>query len=372
MGQNQPVPFMDLSAQHQILREDIYAAISRTIDSSQFVLGEQTAEFEAAFARYCDCEYAIGVSSGTAALHLSLIAANVGPGDEVITVPNTFVATVEAIHYTGATPVLVDVDPDTFTMDPVAFEKALTPRTRAVIPVHMYGQPCDLESVCAIAESRGIAVIEDACQAHGARLFERRMGSFGTAGTFSFYPTKNLGAIGDGGAVTTNDPEIAKRVRALRHHGQFEPNEFTRVGYNYRLDSLQAGVLATKLPHLDGWNERRRGIARRVRDGITSSEFRFQKRVSGSEPVFHILAVRHGRQLAVQELLSSAGIGWGRHIMAPIHQQKGYRELDPGDGSLAVSETLSRELISLPVWPELSNEQVDRVVEVLGKVEVSV
>ena len=199
MGQTKPVPFMDLSVQHKILRDDIQAAISRTIDTSQFVLGEQTAEFEEAFARYCDCEFAIGVSSGTAALHLSLLAANVGPGDEVITVPNTFVATVEAIYYTGATPVLADVDPDTFTIDSAAFERAITPKTRAVIPVHMYGQPCDLESVCAIAESRGIAVIEDACQAHGARVYDRRVGSFGTAASFSFYPTKNLGAIGDGG-----------------------------------------------------------------------------------------------------------------------------------------------------------------------------
>jgi len=236
----------------------------------------------------------------------------------------------------------------------------------------MYGQPCDIESVCAVAEKSGIAVVEDACQAHGARMRDRRVGSFGAASSFSFYPTKNLGAIGDGGAVTTNDPEIAKRVRALRHHGQFQPNEFTRVGYNYRLDSLQAGVLAAKLPHLDGWNERRRDIARRVRDGLKTSEFRFQRAVPGSEPVFHILVARHRRQKAVQELLSSSGIGWGRHIMAPIHHQKGYRELDPGDGSLAVSETLSREPISLPVWPELKDSQVDRVVEVLGKVEVSV
>jgi dTDP-4-amino-4,6-dideoxygalactose transaminase len=372
MGQNDTVPFMDLSAQHRILRDDIEAAISRTIETSQFVLGEQTAEFESAFAGYCGCEFAIGVSSGTAALHLSLLAADVGPGDEVVTVPNTFVATVEAIHYTGATPVLVDVDPETFTLDPAAFERAITPKTRAVIPVHMYGQPCDIESVCAIADENGIRVIEDACQAHGARMRDRRVGTFGAAASFSFYPTKNLGAIGDGGAVTTNDPEMARRVRALRHHGQFQPNEFARVGYNYRLDSLQAGVLATKLPHLDGWNERRREIARRVRDGVTSSEFRFQIQVPGSEPVFHILAVRHKRQKAVQELLSSAGIGWGRHIMAPIHHQKGYRELDPGDGSLAVSEALSLELVSLPVWPELSDSQVDRVVAVLGKVEVSV
>jgi len=370
MGRKTTVPFMDLSAQHQALRDDITAAISRTIESSEFILGTQLAEFEEAFARFCGCEYAIGVSSGTAALHLSLVALNVGPGDEVITVPNTFVATVEAILYTGAQPVLVDIDPETFCMDPERFESAITPRTKAVIPVHMYGQPCDMESICAIAESRGIAVVEDACQAHGATIAGRRVGAFGTAAAFSFYPTKNLGAMGDGGAMTTDDPEVARRVRALRHHAQYEPNEFPRVGFNARLDSMQAGILSAKLPHLDGWNERRREIAGRYRAGISTSDYVFQKPLSGSEPVFHILAVRHTHRSAVQELLNAEGIGWGRHIAAPIHKQPGYRTL-AGSG-FPVSEELSNDLLSLPVFPELTDEQVDTVIEVLGKVEVSV
>ncbi|MCH7549566.1 MAG: DegT/DnrJ/EryC1/StrS family aminotransferase [Candidatus Krumholzibacteriota bacterium] len=372
MGQRPSVPFLDLKRQHQAIRDEIDAAISRTIDSSEFVLGSQLTGFESSFASYCDCNHAIGVSSGTAALHLALVAMGIGPGDEVVTVPNTFVATVEAIAYTGATPVLVDVDPETYCMDPERFERAISPRTRAVIPVHIYGQPCDMESITAIAECRGIAIVEDACQAHGATINSRKMGSFGHAAAFSFYPTKNLGALGDGGAVTTNDPEIARKVKALRHHAQFEPNVFPTVGFNARLDSMQAAVLDVKLAHLDRWNARRREIVERYQAGVKSGDFVFQSRTTGSEPVYHILAVRHGRREAVHERLSAAGIGWGRHITSPIHRQPGYRHLSGEKDGFPVSESLSEELISLPVFPELTDEQVDRVVEVLEKVEVSV
>lgn len=372
MGFKQTVPFLDLTLQHQALRTEISAAVERTLDRGDFILGAPLEEFEREFARYCDCEHAVGLSSGTAALHLALVALGVGAGDEVVTVPNSFIATVEAILYTGATPVLVDVDPDTFTLDPSQFERAITPRTKAVVPVHLYGQPCDMESILAIASRHGIAVVEDACQAHGATFHGRKTGSLGHAAAFSFYPTKNLGTIGDGGALTTNDSELATAVKALRHHGQFQPNVFPRVGFNYRLDTMKAAVLGVKLSHLDGWNQRRREIAERYRARLKGTEFTFQKRVAGTEPVFHILAAKHPRQKAVQEALNAAGVGWGKHIVAPANRQPGYVDLVRTGESLRVSDALSNQLVSLPVFPELTDEQVDYAADVLSKIEISV
>ena len=240
------------------------------------------------------------------------------------------------------------------------------------MPVHLYGQPCDMEAITSIAKQHGIAVIEDACQAHGATLAGRKAGSLGHAGAFSFYPTKNLGTIGDGGAVTTNDPEIAAKCRALRHHGQFEPNVFPVVGFNNRLDTLKAGVLRVKLPHLDRWNARRRSIAEQYRSRLRNTEFAFQFRIPGSDPVFHILAVKHPRRRAVHDALSVAGIGWGKHIVPPAHRQPGYRHLGANDLSFPVSVALSEQLVSLPVFPELTDEQVECVVDALSRVEVSV
>jgi dTDP-4-amino-4,6-dideoxygalactose transaminase len=363
---------MDLKPELQGLRGEIDAAIRRTLDSTDFILGEQLGEFENQFAKYCDCEHAVGVSSGTAALHLIMAVLGIGRGDEVITVPNTFIATVEAILYTGATPVFADVDEKSFCIDPVAIERAITPRTKAIIPVHIYGQPCDMESIIAVARRDGIDVIEDACQAHGATFMGRKVGSFGTAAAFSFYPTKNLGAIGDAGAITTDDGEVARKLRALRHHAQFESNVFTAVGHNYRLDTIQAAVLGVKLGHLDRWNERRRSIADLYRKKLKGSDYTFQQPVSGSAPTYHILAVRHRRRHVVQEALDGAGIGWGRHITPPIHEQPGYRHLVRNGESFPVCEALSRDLVSLPVYPELTDEQVNYVVDVLGRVEVSV
>jgi dTDP-4-amino-4,6-dideoxygalactose transaminase len=372
MGQKQAVPFLDLTLQHRELHGEIAAVVERTLERGDFILGASLEEFERDFARYCDCEFAIGLNSGTSALHLALVALGVGAGDEVITVPNSFIATVEAIQYTGATPVLADVDPATFCLDPARFEAAITPRTKAVIPVHLYGQPCDMESINAMAARHGVAVVEDACQAHGATFAGRKTGSLGRVAAFSFYPTKNLGTIGDGGAVTTNDPQLAAKVRALRHHGQFEPNVFPVLGYNYRLDTLKAAVLGVKLAHLDRWNARRREIAERYRARLLGSEFVFQTRVPGSEPVFHILAVKHPRRRAVLDALTTAGIGWGKHIVPPAHRQPGYRHIARTGESFPVSEALSNQLVSLPVYPELTGEQVDRVAEVLSRVEVSV
>lgn len=372
MGQKPRVPFLDVRLQQQAIRGEIDAAIDRTFESADFILGGQLREFEESFAGFTGTRHAVGVSSGTAALHLSLLALDVEPGDEVITVPNTFIATVEAILYTGATPVFVDVDPETYCLDANRLERAITPRTKVVIPVHMYGQPCDMEAVMTVADHHGIAVVEDACQAHGATFMGRRVGSFGAAAAFSFYPTKNLGGIGDGGAVTTNDTALAQRVRALRHHAQAEPNVFREVGYNCRLDTVQAAVLSVKLERLDRWNKRRREIAARYRSGLEGTEYRFQRVVPGSEPVYHILGVRHPRQQSVHEHLDAAGVGYGGHIVAPIHRQPGYRYLARDGESFDVSESLARTLVSLPVYPELTDEQVDYVVNALGKVEVSV
>jgi len=372
MGQKQIVPFLDLGLQHRGLRSRIDAAIGRTIDSSEFVLGSALARFEDEFAAYCEVPHAVGVGSGTAALHLTLLALGVGPGDEVVTVPNTFIATIEAIRYTGATPVLADVDNGTWCLSPEAFERVIGPRTRAVIPVHLYGQPCEMEAIADIADRRGIAVVEDACQAHGAMCGGRRTGNLGRAAAFSFYPTKNLGAIGDGGAVTTADGELAATVRSLRHHAQRRSNEYAAVGFNERLDCIQAAVLSVKLGHLDSWNARRRAIAMRYRDGLAGAGFVFQSSAPDSVPVYHILAARHRRRDEVLKVLTDAGIGFGRHIVKPAHWQPAYRELDPGDGSLKNSESLSRELVSLPVFPELTDGQVEYVVSALAKCKTSV
>ena len=372
MGQNQRVPFMDLACQLQDLQEEVEAAVRRTIDSTDFILGRELSEFEGEFADYCDCKYAIGVSSGTAALHLGLLAMGVGPGDEVITVPNTFIATVEAILYTGATPVFADADDKTYCINPDSIANAITPRTKVILPVHLYGQPCDMESIQAIARQHRLSVLEDACQAHGATFMGKKAGSFGDAAAFSFYPTKNLGAMGDAGAVTTNNKGLANKIKVLRHHAQSEPNVFPELGYNYRLDSIQAAVLRVKLKHLDRWNERRRAIARQYQTRVKGQGYSFQEAVPGSESSYHIMAIRHPRRRLVQDLLDNAGVGWGKHIVPPIHRQPGYGHLVRNGESFPVSEALSEELISLPVFPELTDEQVEHVAEALGKIEVSV
>jgi dTDP-4-amino-4,6-dideoxygalactose transaminase len=372
MEQIQRVPFLDLKSQQDEVRSDLVEALTSTIDSTTYVLGPRLERFESSFARYCDCRYAVGTSSGTAALHCALLAIGVGPGDEVITVPNTFIATVEAILYTGARPVLVDVRDDTFCIDVGAVERAITARTRAVIPVHLFGQSCEMDPLMTLAEKHGFFVIEDACQAHGALYKGRKTGSLGHAAAFSFYPSKNLGGFGDGGAVTTNDARIAERVRLLRHHGQAARNIHTDIGFNYRLDELQAAVLSVKLNHLDRWTERRRELAALYRELLSETDYRFQEVPSENRPVFYIFTVRHEKQQLIRECLDKAGIGWGDHIALPIHLQPGYEFLDRKEGSYPVAERLARELVSLPVYPQLTNQQVQYVATTLGRVVVSI
>lgn len=368
----QKVPFLDLHAQILPIREEISRAIDAAVDDSDFVLGPRVTLFEEAFAKYCDCKHAIGVNSGTDALHLILRALDIGPGDEVIAPPNMFIAAVEAIVMTGATPVFADVDETTFCLDPDAVRAAVTSKTKAIIPVHLFGLTADMDALMEIAKEKGIYVIEDACQAHGATLNGRKAGSLGHVAAFSFYPTKNLSAMGDGGAVTTKDAKIAERIRSLRHHAQRDKNAHDELGFNSRLDSIQAAVLSIKLSHLDKWNSQRRSLAQRVRDRLSGTEFIFQKIPAGCSPVYHVLAVRHPRRQAVHEQLDRSGIGWGGHIARPIHFQPGYRYLGYGKGALPISEKLCDELVSLPIYPTMTDEQADYVAGELARVSVSV
>ncbi len=372
MGPKQRVPFLDLKAQHQGLRTEIDEAVRRTLDSNEFVLGSQLREFEEEYAAFCGTKHAIGVSSGTAALHLALLALGVGPGDEVITTPVSFVATVEAIMYTGATPVFVDIADDTLNLDPTLIERAITPRTKVILPVHWFGEMCDMQPIGDIARRHNLEIVEDAAQAHGSTFQGKKAGSFGAAAGFSFYPSKNLGCAGDGGAITTDRDDVATDIRALRHHAQYESNVFPRLGFNCRLDSIQAGILSVKLKRLEGWNQRRREIAGRYKERLQGTGYRFQETITGSVPSNYIFAVRHPNSAGVRKALDDAGIGWGRHIVPPIHQQPGYQHLVKAGETLPVSEQHWKDLVSLPVFPELSDEQVDYVADVLGGVEVSV
>lgn len=372
MGHLQTVPFLDLNAQIGQIRKEVIEAIESTIDSAMFVLGPRLEQFEKSFSQYCGCSHAIGVSSGTAALHVALVALGVGPGDEVITAPNTFIATIEAILHAGARPVLADVQEDTFCIDPENVERAITDNTKAVIPIHLFGQPCDMDALCSLADKHGLFILEDACQAHGALFKGKRAGSLGHAAAFSFYPSKNLGAFGDGGAVTTDDPEIARRIKALRHHAQFEKNQHATIGYNYRLDCVQAAVLSVKLRYLDQWNDRRREIAKRYMSGLAGTDYRFQAIIPEAVSAYHIVAAGHPNSELVLAALDEHKIGWGKHFAVPVHLQPGYRFLGYDEGSFPISERLAGELISLPVYPEMTNAQVDYVVDALSKVNVPI
>ncbi len=356
------VPFLDLKAQIAPLRAEIDAAIADVVDNTAFVLGERLARFERAFADYCGAAHCVGVDSGTQALHLALRALGVGPGDEVITVPNTFIATVEAIVHAGATPVFVDVDPETWLMDPQRVADAVTPRTRAVVPVHLFGHVAPVD---AIREAVGdIPVLEDACQAHGARLGDRRAGSLGDIAAFSFYPGKNLGAFGDGGAVVTGDAALADRIRRLRHHGQGAKNIHDEIGFTGRLDALQAVVLEIKLRHLDDWNARRRRVAGWYRERL-AGKVEMPVPLPGTEPVHHLFPIRHDDPEGLIARLDEAGIGAGRHYPVPCHRQPALRGIVPPDVAFPVAERLCAGIVTLPIFAEMTQEMVDAVCGVL-------
>lgn len=363
------VPFLNLKEQYLQIKPEIDAAVARAIGSAQFVLGPEVTAFEERFADYCRVTHCRAVNSGTSALHLALLASGIGPGDEVITVSMTFVATTAAILYSGAKPVFVDVDPVTWTMNPAAIEAAITPRAKAILPVHLHGLMADMDPIMSIARRHGLVVIEDAAQAHGAEYKGRRAGSIGDIGCFSFYPGKNLGAFGEGGAITTDQPELARRVSLLRDWGQETKYNHVIAGYNYRMDSIQGAVLNVKMDHIDSWTEARRSVARHYDELLSGLPVARPRPPSHSRHVYHIYAVRLPRRDEALGILQDARIGAGIHYPVPVHLQRAYAELGYGPGALPVTERLANEFLSLPIYPELPPEQVIEVVSTLAKAD---
>ncbi len=360
------IPLVDLTAQYAAIRPEIDIAIQRVLDSGAFILGHEVEQFEHAFAAYCDVQHAIGVASGTAALHLALLGCRIGPGDEVITTPLTFAATVEAISHTGARPVFVDIDPSTYNIDPSGVEAAIGRRTRAIVGVHLYGNPVDADPLRTIADRHRLRLIEDAAQAHGARYRGRHIGGLGTVACFSFYPSKNLGAFGDGGIVTTNDSDIATRVRMLRDHGRPGGKyRHTVIGYGERLDALQAAVLRVKLRHLDEWNTRRRRAADRYRELLAGLPAVPQTVANDVEAVYHLFVVRLPERDRVLEQLHAMGIGAGVHYPIALHMQPAYADLGYGPGSFPHAERAAAEVLSLPLYPEITEAQLVGVASAL-------
>ena len=360
------VPFLDLRAQHDPIRAELLAAISEVIDNSAFAGGPVIARFEEEFASFCRTAHAVGVGNGTDALWLALLARGIGPGDEVITVPNSFMATAEAISFTGATPVFVDVDERTYTLDPAQLEAAITPRTKAVIPVHLYGQMADMDPILEIAARQGLFVLEDACQAHGAEYKGRRAGSIGHAGAFSFYPGKNLGALGEAGAVTTDDPALADRIKCLREHGQSKKYHHSHIGWNGRMDGIQAAALRIKLKNLARGNAARRANAARYDRLLANVEGVVTPFAAPhSSPVYHLYVIRVAERDRLLAELGQRGIACGIHYPKPIHLQEAYGALGLGPGSFPVAESQAEELLSLPMFPELTGAQIETVVREL-------
>lgn len=357
------VPFVDLKAQYQSIQGEIDAAIREVVESCAFVLGPAVDRFEKDFADFLGVEEVVGVNNGTAALQLTLLALGIGPEDEVIVPAHTFIATAEAVSQVGARPVFVDVRRDTANLDASLLPSVVTPRTKAILPVHLYGQPADMEPILRFANERGLLVIEDACQAHGAHYRGRRVGSFGRAGCFSFYPGKNLGAYGEGGAVATNDHELATRLRRLRDHGQTERYHHAEVGYNARLEGIQGAVLGVKLQHLDRWNRARRAHANVYEEELAGAGVAIPFEAESCESVYHLFVVRSERRDALREHLTSLGVQTGLHYPIPVHLQDAYAALGHHEGDFPQAEAWARECLSLPMFAELSFGQIDQVIQ---------
>ncbi|HEY7783004.1 MAG TPA: DegT/DnrJ/EryC1/StrS family aminotransferase [Ktedonobacterales bacterium] len=354
-----PIPFLDLKTQLASIRPEIDTAIARVLDSAHFILGDEVDAFETEFAAFCGTRACVGVDTGISALELTLRAAGIGPGDEVITVAHTFIATVSAISFSGATPVLVEVDPTTYLMDPRRVEAAITPRTRAVVPVHLYGQTVDMDPLMDIARRHRLFVLEDACQAHGARYKGRRAGGLGHAAAFSFYPGKNLGAAGDAGAVTTDDPDLAGRIRMLRNYGQSAKYHHDMLAFNRRLDSLQAAILRVKLRHLDDWNAGRRRAAAAYAERLAGLSLALPVVAPDNEPVWHLYVVRAADRDALRRHLDEAGVDTGLHYPVSIHRQRAYPEF--AGLRFPISEGIADQCLSLPLFAELTDNQIDQV-----------
>jgi dTDP-4-amino-4,6-dideoxygalactose transaminase len=351
------IPPFDLKRQYESIRDEVARAVARVLDKGYFILGEEVSAFEREFASYCGVAHAVGVGSGTEALHLALAACGVGPGDEVITVSHTAVATVAAVELVGARPVLVDIDPVRYTIDPAQVASAVTPRTRAIVPVHLYGCPADLTSIIDVARQHDLFVVEDCAQAHGALYRGKPVGSWGHIAAFSFYPTKNLGAYGDGGAIVTDDASLAERARLLRQYGWQERYVSAIKGLNSRLDELQAAVLRVKLHHMEAWNEQRRRLAGLYSEHLVDSDVTVPCEPQDGTHVYHLYVVRHPRRDELQALLREQGIGTLIHYPVPVHLQPAYRDLGYETGSLPITETVAQEVLSLPMYPELREDE---------------
>ncbi len=355
------VPFVDLKAQYKSIETEVQKAIKKVFDKSDFILGEELKLFEEEFAAYCGAKYCVGVASGTEALWLALLALGIKKGDEVITAANTFIATALAITMAGAKPVLVDIDPKTYNIDPRLIEEKITEKTKAIIPVHLYGQPAEMEEINKIAKKYGLFVLEDACQSHGAIYKGKRCGSLGDAAAFSFYPAKNLGAYGDGGAVVTNSTEIAEKIRMLRDYGQKEKYHHLVKGYNSRLDTLQAAILRVKLKKLDEWNKKRMEAAEQYHQLLKKEDIVLPEIAPDRTHVFHLYVIRIKRRDHARKFLEKNGISTGIHYPIPIHLQPSFKEIGYKEESFPVTETYSKEVLSLPLYPEIKREQIEYV-----------
>ena len=359
------IPLVDLVGQYAALQDEIVPALRRVMEAGDFILGAEVTRFEAEFAAFCGATHCVGVASGTDALLLALRALGIGPGDEVIVPGNTFIATALAVSHAGATPVLADVRESDFCLDPAAFEAAITPRTKAVVPVHLFGHPAPMDEIVSIARGHGLKVLEDACQAHGARWHGRPAGSLGDAAAFSFYPGKNLGAYGDGGAVVTNDPDVDERLRLDRQYGQRVKYVHDSLGMNSRLDTLQAAILRIKLARLEGWNARRRALADRYSAALADAGVILPQTAPGVLHAWHLYVVRHPDRDALLREMGARGIGCGIHYPVPLHLQAPYRALRTVPEGLPVATRLAGEILSLPLFPELEASAVDVIAETL-------
>jgi dTDP-4-amino-4,6-dideoxygalactose transaminase len=361
------VPYFSLMEQNRALRAELHAAVSRVMHSGAFCLGPEVDAFEKEFAAWNGTQHVIAVNSGTSALHLGTLLLNLKPGDEVITTPFTFAATSWAISYTGAKPVYVDIDPITYNLDPAKIEAALTPRTKAILPVHLYGHPCDIDAITGLAAKHGLGVIEDAAQAHGAAIDGKKTGNFAHCAAFSFYPTKNLGAIGEGGALVTNDEQLALRARALRNHGSRERYRHMEIGYNYRMEGLQGAALRVKLKHLDELNNRRRNLAQHYTGKLQGLPLTLPTELPGYQSAWHLYVIRTANRDALAQHLTDHKIGSAIHYPIPLHLQSCYAELGYQDGSFPIAEQVSRECLALPFYPEMPLEHVDIVAETIRR-----
>ncbi|MBI3036862.1 DegT/DnrJ/EryC1/StrS family aminotransferase [Candidatus Woesearchaeota archaeon] len=361
------VPFLDLKRQYRSIKPEIDKAIADVVESQLFVMGPKLEELEKSFANYCGTKHATGANSGTSALHMALLALGVGEGDEVITCPNSFFATAEVITAVGARPAFADINPESFCMDADELRKKITQKTKAVIPVHLYGQTADMGPIMEVAEEKGLHVIEDACQAHGALYNGRKAGSFGIISCFSFYPGKNLGAYGDGGICVTSDPQLDEKLKLLRSHGESPKHTHRIPGFNFRLDEIQAAVLNVKLKHLDKWNDGRRKNARLYNELLKNPEIRLPKEMSYGKHVYHIYAVRSRKRDMLAAYVKERSVATGVHYPTPIHLQSAYSGLGCKEGSFPESENAAKEILSLPMFAELTEEEIGYVSDAINR-----